>query len=319
MEARATSEKMSTGSLFLRMIGVGEARIGMIWFMLAILLGFIANIVVLVGCASPNTQSVYLFSVGSAELVNATANVTGVSPNKLQTVELPEYWYWGLSGVCMNIKTRNLFDVEEKVICKQSFPPVFSVEDMISFAVEAHLGDNKNTSAKAKMMQPWTNALAKIQDDLVEPSRPRDLMRAAAAFCVLSTILASIILVLTALYLTILRDFLRRWMLYALALLEALLFTGSGVMIGYAMREGPRGIIELSSIPQGHVYGAGNTAFTLGALVKYLAMEIFLFLFFLGLLLVLWLIYCCLLCCVDDRERVKVKVQVINRYLPAQG
>jgi hypothetical protein len=39
MEARS-SEKMSTGSLFLRMIGVGEARIGMIWFMLAILCKF---------------------------------------------------------------------------------------------------------------------------------------------------------------------------------------------------------------------------------------------------------------------------------------
>jgi hypothetical protein len=231
--------------------------------------------------------------------------------NKLVLIQI-------LLGVCMNVRTRNLFDVEEKITCKQSFPPVFTIEDMISFAAEAHLGDNKNTTVKTKMMEPWTNALAKMQDDLVEPSRPRDLMRAAAAFCVLSTILASIILILTALYLTILRNFLRRWMLYALALLDALLFTGSGVMIGYAMREGPMGIIELSGIPQGHIYGAGNTAFTLGALVKYVAMEIFLFLFFLALFLLLWLIYCCLLCCVDDRDRVKVKVQVINRYSPAQ-
>jgi hypothetical protein len=107
---------MSSGSFFLRIIGVGEAKFGMIWFMLAILcmfqglghqtkalliqlpVGFIANIVVLISCASPDTQSVYLFRVGSAELVNATANVTGIAPNKLRLAELPEYWYWGLSG-----------------------------------------------------------------------------------------------------------------------------------------------------------------------------------------------------------------------------
>ncbi|KAM0301590.1 hypothetical protein ACHAPM_005822 [Fusarium culmorum] len=305
---------MSSGTFFLRIIGVGEARIGMIWFMLAILLGFIANIVVLIGCASPDTQSVYLFKVGSADLVNATANVTGISPNKLKTVELPEYWYWGLSGVCMNVKTRSLFGDEEKITCKQSFPPVFTVEDMISFAVETQLGDNKNTSTKAKMMEPWKQALARIQDRLVDPSRPRDLMKAAAAFCVLSTILSPIIMILTVLYFTILRDHLKRWMLYALAFLDALLFTGAGAMIGYAMREGPRGIIELAGIPQSGMYGPGNTAFTLGALVKYIAIELFLVLFLLGLFLVLWLIYCCLLCCVDDREKVKVKI--IHEYFP---
>ncbi|RGP74053.1 s-adenosylmethionine-dependent methyltransferase [Fusarium sporotrichioides] len=309
---------MSFSEFFLRIIGVGEARIGMIWFMLAIILGFIANIVVLIGCASPNTQSVYLFRVGSAELVNATANVTGISPNKLQTFELPEYWYWGLSGVCMNFKTRSLFDVEveEKITCQQTFPPVLTVEDMISFAVEEYLGDNKNPSTKAKMMEPWTDALAKIQNDLVEPSRPRDLMKGAAALCVLSTILSPIILILTGLYFTILRDHLRRWMLYALALLDALLFSGSAAMIGYAMREGPRGTIDLAAIPQEHYYGPGNVAFTLGALVKFIAIELFLFLLFLGLFLVLWLIYVCLLCCVDDRDRVKVKVKVVNSYFP---
>lgn len=214
----------------------------------------------------------------------------------------------------MNVKTRSLFGDEEKITCKQSFPPVFTVEDMISFAVETQLGDNKNTSVKAKMMEPWKHALVKIEDRLVDPSRPRDLMRAAAAFCVLSTILSPIIMILTVLYFTILRDHLRRWMLYSLAFLDALLFTGAGVMIGYAMREGPRGIIELAGMPQSGMYGPGNTAFTLGALVKYIAIELFLVLFLLGLFLVLWLIYCCLLCCVDDRERVKVKI--IHEYFP---
>ncbi|RGP69212.1 s-adenosylmethionine-dependent methyltransferase [Fusarium longipes] len=308
---------MSTGDFFLRIIGVGEAKVGMIWFMLAILLGFIANTVVLISCASPDTQSVHLFRVGSAELVNATANVTGISPNKLQFAELPEYWYWGLSGVCIDVQKRQLFGDENSISCKQSFPPMMSVEDMISFAIEAHLEKDTNNSLLTKRMEPWKEALAKIKDDLVEPSRPRDLMKGAAAFCVLSAILSPIILILTALYFTLLYGILQRWMLYALALLDALLFTGSAVMIGYAMREGPRGIIELAALPQEHYYGPGNTAFTLGALVKFIAMEVFLVLLFLALFLVLWIIYCCLLCCVDDRDRVKVKVKVINTYWPA--
>jgi hypothetical protein len=218
----------------------------------------------------------------------------------------------------MDVQTRGLFDVEESISCKQAFPPVLSVEDMISFAIEAHLGEDADASLMAKKMAPWTDALAKIQDDLVEPSRPRDLMKGAAALCVLSALLSPILLILTALYFTLLRGHLQRWMLYALAFLDALLFVGSGVMIGYAMREGPLGVIELAGIPQRDMYGPGNTAFTLAALVKFVAIELFLVLLFLGLFLVLWLIYCCLLCCVDDRDRVKVKVKVINSYLPMQ-
>ncbi|KAJ4129169.1 hypothetical protein NW768_007704 [Fusarium equiseti] len=309
---------MSYNNFFLRIVGFGEARIGMIWFMLAILMGFIANIVVLVGCASPDTQSVHLFKVGSAELVNATANVTGISPNKLQMPELPEYWYWGFSGVCIDVQTRGLFESRHSVSCKSAFPPVFSVEEMIQFSIHAHLGDSAPESLVKKKMAPWTSALAKIQDDLVDPSRPRDLMKGAAGLCVISTILSAVIMILTVFYFTLLRGILQRWMLYALALLDALLFVGCGVMVGYAMRDGPRGIIELAGMPESNIYGPGNVAFSLGALIKFVAMEVFLCLLLLSLVIVLWLIYCCFLCCAHDREKVKVKVEYIHRYLPAQ-
>ncbi|KAJ4004858.1 hypothetical protein NW766_011592 [Fusarium irregulare] len=278
---------MSYNNFFLRIIGVGEARFGMIWFMLAVLMGFIANIVVLVSCASPDTQAIHLLKVGSAELVNATANVTGISPSKLQMAELPEYWYWGFSGVCIDVETRGLFEDTKSVSCKPAFPPVFSVEEMIEFSIQAHLGGSATESLVKKKMAPWKNALAKIQDDLVHPSRPRDLMKGAAAFCVISTILSAVIMILTVFYFTLLRGILQRWMLYALALLDALLFVGAGVMVGYAMRDGPRGIIELAGMPEFDIYGPGNVAFTLGALIKFVAME------------------------------VKVKVEYIHQYLPA--
>jgi hypothetical protein len=60
--------------------------------------GLIGNMIVLISCSSPDTHFIYLFRVGSAELVDATANLTDVSVNDLQIDELPNHWYWGLSG-----------------------------------------------------------------------------------------------------------------------------------------------------------------------------------------------------------------------------
>jgi hypothetical protein len=54
--------------------------------------------IVLISCMSPDTHSIYLFRVGSAELVDATANLTDVSATDLTIDELPDHWYWGLSG-----------------------------------------------------------------------------------------------------------------------------------------------------------------------------------------------------------------------------
>lgn len=57
--------------------------------------------IVLISCSSPDTHSIHLFRVGSAELVDAAANLTDVSVNDLQINELPDHWYWGLSGQYM--------------------------------------------------------------------------------------------------------------------------------------------------------------------------------------------------------------------------
>lgn len=219
--------------------------------------------------------------------------------------------------MCIDVQTRGLFEDTKSVSCKPAFPPVFSVEEMIHFSIQAHLGDIATGALVKKKMAPWTTALAKIEDDLVDASRPRDLMKGAAALCVISTILSAVIMILTVFYFTLLRGILQRWMLYALALLDALLFVGCGIMVGYAMREGPRGIIGLAGMPESNIYGPGNVAFTLGGLIKFVAMEVFLCLLLLSLVIVLWLIYCCLLCCAHDRDKVKVKVEYIHRYLPA--
>ncbi|SCO91286.1 uncharacterized protein FRV6_15414 [Fusarium oxysporum] len=296
---------MTIREFFLRIIGVGETKWGMVWFMLAILLALIGNITVLISCISPSAQPIYLFRVGSSELVNATANSTGIPTSKLQIDELPSDWYWGLSGVCVIHS-----DTDEKVSCKQAFPPIISTEEMIAFAIEAKLGRDAESSIVEEKKSPWATALARIEGKLTEPSRVKALWQGAAAFSVISTLLSSTLLVLTVLYFTVLRDQLRRWMLYAVAFVDAMTFLGAGVMVEYAMREGPRGIMELAGTSSERgIYGAGNTAFTLGVLINFLSMELFLCLFISGVLLTVWLVCVCLSMCRDDNV---VKVEYIH-------
>ncbi|SPJ75683.1 uncharacterized protein FTOL_05414 [Fusarium torulosum] len=303
---------MTASGFLLRIIGVDEVRYGMIWFMLAILLGLIGNMIVLISCSSPDTHSIYLFRVGSAELVDATANLTDVSATDLKTDELPDHWYWGLSGMCA------VYNRTNEVLCKHAFPPTFSIEEMVAFAIETHLRAGDGSSVLKRKMLPWTTALAQVKDELVMPSRLKALMQGAAAFSLISTLISFALLALTIMYLTIMRDQLRRWMLYIGAFLDAMAFLGAGVFVEYAMEEGPRGLINLSGISQeSGVRGPGSVALTLGVLIKFLSIELFLCLAFVGLVLALWLVYVCLsVCCRDDRTKVKVKVTNIHEASP---
>ncbi|KAM0210283.1 hypothetical protein ACHAPA_007886 [Fusarium lateritium] len=301
---------MKAREFLLRIIGVGDARYGMIWFMLAILLGLIGNMIVLIGCMSPDTHSIYLFRVGSAELVDATANLTDVSADDLQIDELPDHWYWGLSGMCA------VYNRTDEVLCKHAFPPTFNVEQMIAFAIESHLRDDDGPAVLKKKMLPWNTALAQLKDKLVMPSRLKALMQGAAALSLISTLISFALLPLTILYLTIMRDQLRRWMLYIGAFLDAMAFLGAGVFVEYAMEEGPRGLINLSGVSQEPgVRGPGSVVLTLGVLIKFLSIELFLCIASIGAVLALWLVYVCLSMCRGD-DRTKVKVTYIHEASP---
>ncbi|KAM0351694.1 hypothetical protein ACHAPU_002704 [Fusarium lateritium] len=263
--------------------------------------------IVLVSCMSPGTQSVYLFRVGSTELVNATANLTDVPASDLQIAGLPDYWYWGLSGVCAAYDDNNV-----EVVCKHVFPPALSIEEMIAFAVETQLRDGDDPSMIKKIMSPWTTALAQVQDEIGMSSRLQALMNGAAALSIISTLLSFALLPLTILYLTILRDYLRRWMLYILAFLDAMAFLGVALFIESAMNEGPRSLINLSG-PSNEIgfKGPGLTTLSFGILIKFLSIEFFLCVACLGVFLVLLLGYGCLkVCSGDDRTKVEVNTYV---------
>jgi hypothetical protein len=97
-------------------------------------------------------------------------------------------------------------------------------------------------------------------------------------------------------------------MLYIVAFFDAMALLGAGVFVEYAMEEGPRGLISLSGVSQEPgVRGPGSVALTLGVLIKFLAIELFLCLAFVGVVLVCWLVYVCLsMCHADDRTKDEV-------------
>jgi hypothetical protein len=201
-----------------------------------------------------------------------------------------------------------VYNHTDEVLCKHAFPPTFSIEEMVSFAIETHLREDDGPSVLKRKMLPWTTALAQVKDELVVPSRLKALMQGAAALSLISTLISFALIPLTILYLTIMRDQLQRWMLYIVAFLDAMAFLGAGVFVGYAMEEGPRGLITLSGVSQeSGVRGPGSVALTLGVLIKFLAIELFLCLAFVGVVLVCWLVYVCLsMCPADDRTKDEV-------------
>ncbi|KAF5676558.1 hypothetical protein FHETE_2054 [Fusarium heterosporum] len=158
-----------------------------------------------------------MFRIGSNELISVTANLTDVYDSDLQIAGLLDYCI--LPRVCA---AHN--DNDGEMFCGQVFPPALRFKEMIAFDVEAQLRDGDDPSSIKKVISSWTTALAQVKDDLVMPSRLQTLMNGVAAVCIVATLLSFALLPLTTLYLTILRDHLRRWMLYILAFLDVFIF-----------------------------------------------------------------------------------------------
>ncbi|KAF7553113.1 hypothetical protein G7Z17_g3843 [Cylindrodendrum hubeiense] len=276
---------MSAGNIFLRLVGVGECRRSSVWFMIAIFAALIGNMVVLIGCMSPSTQPLYLFRVGSNELVRAAANLTSVPETDLRSEALPSYWYWGLSGMCVAHNSTG-----ETMSCIQSFPPVMGIEDMVTFGIRKQLGVDFNNSYLEEILSPWNAVLAELDGTLIPPSRSESHLKGAAALSVLSTIVSFLLLPLTVLHITTMRDQLHRWMLYIIAFIDATFFIGAAVLADKAINDGPRELIHLAgTIPEFPIRGPSSAIFAWGSLLKLLSIEIFLVIAFLAALMTFWL------------------------------
>ncbi|CAM1504692.1 Fc.00g022830.m01.CDS01 [Cosmosporella sp. VM-42] len=308
-------EGRSMRKLFLETIGIGDGNIKFwsIWFMFSITLGLVANLTVLISCMSPSTQSIYLFRVSSEDLIHATTNVTKASADDLRIKELPHHWYWGLSGVCVIYG-------DDEVSCEKKFPPTMTIKDMLSFAVEAQLPETtgNTTAAVEKTIKPWTSALASLEDSLPNPSGVNTKLKAATALALVATILAALSLPLTLLSLTILRTKLPRWTLYILALISAGFFLGAGILLIYAMNDGPRSILEYSGIDQGNertYIGPGFFVLFAGVLFTLISIGIFFCVAFCVVLMIVFaLLACCSGACSSGRRKEEVVVYVDHHY-----
>jgi hypothetical protein len=297
--------EVSWGSALLVTLGRGESRPWRIVFAIATVLGLAANFIVLLGCMTPSTQSIYLFRVNSQDLINATASLTNVSVDALEGAWLPTHWYFGLSGTCA------VWD-DDSIACKRAFPPSLSVESMLNLAISSSPNppstkdDLKNTETNDKdeedsdngdLPQPWRRALKDLSPLLSAPSpSPSTYLKITSALSILSTLGAITLLTLTILSLTPVWDgHPPRWLLYGPAFLDASLVAAAGVLIIQALRgSGPRVLLEMADLAdKGGVRGyVGPGAFVLfaGALVKLISVPIFLVLVFFPVLLVVFII-----------------------------
>ncbi|KAJ3521616.1 hypothetical protein NM208_g13207 [Fusarium decemcellulare] len=289
-------QKRSWGELFAYLLGWGESKKLTIWFMVSIIIGLVANFVILLGCLSPATKSIYMFRVSSQNLVDAATNVTRVSAKDLRLDELPNHWYWGLSGVCM------LYPGDGTPVCERSFPPTFTTEDMIAMAVKGKLGDEASESAIARKIKPWTQVLSQVEDDVPPSARSESLFKAAVALTLISTILSFLVLPLAVLSLSLLRGKLQRWAYYGIAMIDTTAFLGAGILVIYAMNDGPRSLIQLSGIDQGNertFIGPGFYVLFAGVLFKLISIGIFFTIAFIIVILIVFAIISCISEAVD--------------------
>lgn len=167
---------------------------------------------------------------------------------------------------------------------------------MISFGIESHPG-TKQEDVK-HLMAPWTKALGKLSSDLTAKHDSfTAFIRVTAALTVVSTILAIALAGLGFASLTFWHGKPARWMLYMGAFADACMFTAAGVMAIFAMNHGPRAVIEMSGIEQGNertFVGPGFFVLFAGAFFKLISIGVFFILAFSAVLLVVFLVYCCI-------------------------
>ncbi|KAI5467584.1 hypothetical protein BGZ63DRAFT_31210 [Mariannaea sp. PMI_226] len=253
-------------------IGIGDSsRDWSCWFIIAIVIGLVANVIVIIGCVSPNTQPLYLFSVSAEDLINAASNTTTVSAAHLRIDGLPTHWYWGMTGLCAKHSPGG-------ITCQKAFPPVMNIDQAITFAVNAKLGQNLSSSEITTLVKPWTTALSQVEGKLPSPSHFSTFYNAAFACIFASATMAIFLFPLALLSFSALRGRLPRWVPYLVSFLDAATLLSAGILVYFAMKQGPRALIDLSNIPQGswHSYiGPGFSVLFVGVLFKLLSIEFF--------------------------------------------
>ncbi|KAJ4195762.1 hypothetical protein NW755_001924 [Fusarium falciforme] len=178
-----------------------------------------------------------------------------------------------------------------------------TIEDMITFAVKTKMSDKASESSIAKHIKPWTNALSQIQDGLPSPSRPESLPKGAVALSLISTLLSFLVPPLAVLSLSTLRDRLQRWVYYCIAMVDTMDCLGVGILVIYAMNDGPRSLIQLSGIGQGNertFVGPGFYVQFAGVLFKLISIGIFFSIAFIIVFIIVIMIVFAIIACISE-------------------
>lgn len=207
------------------------------------------------------------------------------------------------------------------VVCERAFPPtsVMTIKSMITFAIESHPNVTADRDRVKSLMSPWIKAISELKGDLPASSSAGSSLQAAAGLAVFSLILTFALLTLSVLSLSLLRSRLQRWMLYILALVDAILLLAAGTLIIKAMNDGPRAVIQASGIDQGNertYIGLGLYVLFAGVSFKLISIAVLCVVAVFGLWLVITLIMLCCACCCGGRD--KDEVRIYNEYYTAR-
>lgn len=245
--------------------------------------GLAANIIVLVSCAVPSTQPLYLYRVDRGRLAAALGDLSETTVQALNDTSLPDHWYWGMSGVCAvwrgSEKEEEGDDQQQQsqqrnVTCRQKFPPVFSVAEIVEIALESREGEAGRVNNTASMTEAWEEAYLALPEEArtdVEAGFV-DMIKASGALAILSAVVASGLLLVSGAALG--EGWAKRpglWVLYVVSLLDGAMMFGAAVLAVLAMNKGPRWALEAADVRAemvGDFVGPGLYVFFAGAIFK---------------------------------------------------
>ncbi|KAH6683647.1 hypothetical protein F5X68DRAFT_277176 [Plectosphaerella plurivora] len=254
-------------------LGLCESKGLRIWLLVTTLIGLAANVIVLVSCATPGTQSLYLYRVDRSRLAAALSNLSDKGVWALNDTSLPDHWYWGMSGVCA-IWQPDEQSTEGNVTCRQKFPPIFSITDMVEIALQSREGEAGRVNNTASMVAVWEEAYGELPEDARQDEEAAfvDLIKACGALAILSAVVAFGLLAVSGAALG--EGWAKRpslWLLYVVSVLDGAMMFGSAVLAVLAMNKGPRWALEAADVRAELVsdfVGPGLYVFFAGALIK---------------------------------------------------
>ncbi|KAK1758284.1 hypothetical protein QBC47DRAFT_374194 [Echria macrotheca] len=230
-------------------------------------LSLASTIIFLLGCLSPSLRDLGIYRVDVVQLadellkLSAESNVTNAD---LVHPSLPQYWYFGYSGICDFFTSSSRISASGETQCRYGFPPDQNVLSVVEGSMRTAVAANGSVTEKAikTVVSAWGEVL-----DEVPASKLRDKESKVAsqnkAVCALAIL--AMLLDVTAWILAFLlgEKHFGRMAAYLVACCSAVFAVAAGACAVLSMNEGMHGVIS----DVGNVSGSLVFLF-LGALLR---------------------------------------------------